>query len=804
MAPYQSSDLERARSALSYLKPENRDVWVRAALAIKSEFGDAGFEMWDAWGSQAENHSASAAKSTWKSSKVDGKVTIATLFYAAKQAGWTDDTRHHKPTPEELSERKKKAEQHAAQAAAEEKQMHERAAATAAQLWEAAEPAEDHPYLKRKRVKAHGLRVGKFTRIDQETGEVITVTDQGLLVPMRDRKRGLHSLQCIHPSQQRQKLYLQGGAKSGHFHGIGERPLIIDDCPVFILAEGYATAASVHEATGHLVLACFDLSNLLAVAQAVREYQSKAIILLAADNDQQTDGNPGMTTANKVAEQVRGLVAVPTLSDSPDKNCDFNDLHQAEGLDAVRTLIESVFHKHKPDPPILARDHTNQDRDKQSTACLSLPGASLTDFWAHLPSHQYIFVPTRELWPASSVNGHLAVKFDDPETGKKMSASDWLDKHRAVQQITWHPGRALIVQDEIVSNGGWTPHAGAKVFNMYQPAQRKAGTASQAEPWLAHLKRIYPNDYRHILSWLAHRIQHPGVKINHALVLGGGPGIGKDTLLHPVLEGVGPWNCSEVSPTQVTGSAFNPWVKCVVVRISELRDLKKDRVNFYETMKVYTAAPPDTLSVNQKHMHEYYVPNVMGVLYTTNNLTDGLYLPADDRRHYVAWSDARKEDFSPQYWVELWAWLGQGGAWHVVEYLNTLDLAAFDAKAPPPKTSAFWVIVQSNGDPDLFQLSALLEQDGAPRAMILDDFIRMAQCAQMAELASELGDKTKRRSTSSKLHRVGYVAIHNPDAKDGLWVVGRRRIAIYARNSLPGSDQLAAARTLVYERRRIA
>ncbi|NYT57934.1 PriCT-2 domain-containing protein [Alcaligenaceae bacterium] len=338
-----STDLERARSALSHLDPNDRETWLRAAFAIKSEFGDAGFEMWDAWGALAENHSASAAKSTWKSSKVDGKVTIATLFYAAKQAGWKDDTRHHKPTPEELAERKKKAEQRAAQAAAEEAQMHASAAATAHQIWEAAEPAEDHPYLKRKGVKAYGLRVGKFTRIDQETGEVITVTDQGLLVPMRDRKRGLHSLQCIHPSSQRPKLYLQGGAKSGNFHGIGERPLVVDGYPVFILAEGYATAASVHEATGHLVLVCFDTSNLMSVARSVRERWESAIILMAADNDQQTDGNPGVTVANKVAGEVRGLVAVPSLSDSPEKNCDFNDLHQMEGVHAVRNAIDNAL-----------------------------------------------------------------------------------------------------------------------------------------------------------------------------------------------------------------------------------------------------------------------------------------------------------------------------------------------------------------------------------------------------------------------------------------------------------------------------
>jgi len=338
-----STDPERARAALSYLDPSSRDVWVQAAFAIKSEFGDAGFDMWGAYGSQAENHSAIAAKSTWKSSKLNGKTTIATLFYDAKQAGWLDNTKHHKPTAEELAERKLKAEQRAAQAATEEAQIHASAAATALQIGEAAEPAEDHPYLRRKGVKAYGLRVGKFTRVDQDTGKVITVSDQSLLVPMCDRTRRLHSLQCIHPSSDRQKLYLQGGAKSGHFHAIGECPIMVDECPVFVLVEGYATAASVHETTGHLVLCCFDASNLLPVAQDVREHQPEAIILFAADNDLETQGNPGVTTARKAAEAVQGLVAIPLLPADVNKACDFNDLHLAPSVTIdVRSFFVNI------------------------------------------------------------------------------------------------------------------------------------------------------------------------------------------------------------------------------------------------------------------------------------------------------------------------------------------------------------------------------------------------------------------------------------------------------------------------------
>ena len=65
---------------------------------------------------------------------------------------------------------------------------------------------------------------------------------------------------------------------------------------------------------------------------------------------------------------------------------------------------------------------------------------------------------------------------------------------------------------------------------------------------------------KHILKWLAHRVQRPAEKINHALVLGGAQGIGKDTMLEPVKRAIGPWNFSEVSPQHMLGR-FNGFLK---------------------------------------------------------------------------------------------------------------------------------------------------------------------------------------------------------------------------------------------------
>ena len=194
-------------------------------------------------------------------------------------------------------------------------------------------------------------------------------------------------------------------------------------------------------------------------------------------------------------------------------------------------------------------------------------------------------------------------------------------------------------------------------------------------------------------------MQRPHEKINHALVLGGLQGIGKDTLLEPVKRAVGPWNFTEVSPQQMLGR-FNGFVKSVILRVSEARDLGDvNRFAFYDHMKTYTAAPPDVLRVDEKHIREYSVFNVCGVVITSNHKTDGIYLPADDRRHYVAWS-RRRRTISPRTTGRAFGVVRARRHGHVAAYLRELDISGFDPKAPPPKTAAFWDIASASRAPE--------------------------------------------------------------------------------------------------------
>jgi hypothetical protein len=429
---------------------------------------------------------------------------------------------------------------------------------------------------------------------------------------------------------------------------------------------------------------------------------------------------------------------------------------------------------------------------------------TLRDFVAYMPMHQYIFIPTRELWPAVSVNGLLpqVPRLDRqgrPILNKKSGAqrtekpADWLDKNKAMHQMTWAPGYPQIIRDKLVDNGGWSIRKGTNSFNLYVPPTLTPGNANDVMPWTSHIENIYPEDKQHIINFLAHRVQFPGDKINHALLLGGEQGVGKDTILEPVKRAVGHANFQEISPANMLGR-FNAYLRCVILRVSEVRDLGEvNRYAFYEFLKTITAAPPDVLRIDEKNLREHYIFNCCGVIMTTNHKTDGIYLPPGDRRTYVAWSNKTKEDFNPQYWNDLWTWYNNGGDANVMAYLQNLDLSSFNAKAPPPHTEAFKAIVSANHAPEQAELADALDALDNPDAITIDLLSYFSDDG----FSTWLEDRKNRRAIPHRLEQNGYDAILNPDAKDGLWVVSQKRQRIYAKMMLSMNLKIRAAQELI-------
>jgi hypothetical protein len=435
-------------------------------------------------------------------------------------------------------------------------------------------------------------------------------------------------------------------------------------------------------------------------------------------------------------------------------------------------------------------------------------GPSLADFRAYLPTHNYVFMPTGMFWSGSGVNACLhpipvldkngepvLIKKGNEMVPKTVPATTWLDWKQPTHHLTWAPGYPPVIENRLIIEGQWINRNKIMTLNLYRPPIVAPGDPKKAGPWLDLAKRIYPDDHERIIRYVAHRVQRPGEKPNHGLLLIGAPGIGKDTLLEPVKYAVGPHNFREASPQQLLGR-FNGFLKAVVLRVSEVCDLGEfNRYQFYEHAKTYLAAPPDMLRIDEKFVPEHQIVNCCGVIFTSNYLTGGIYLPADDRRHDVMKSDLTKENFEVGYWDKLWGWYGDGGLRHVAAYLATLDLSKFNPKAPPPKTKAFWAIVDSNRSPEESELEDVLDDLRDPDAVTLADIIA---ASGQGEFTHWLEERKNRRVIPHRLERVGYCPVRNPDAPDsGLWRLEGIRQVVYAKALLPVAKQLAAAQKLV-------
>jgi hypothetical protein len=500
-------------------------------------------------------------------------------------------------------------------------------------------------------------------------------------------------------------------------------------------------------------------------------------VVILGDNDDSGRAHVDMVAV--ILAPVSASVRIPRLEGLPEKG-DVSDWIDQGGTQSDLETLVDLTEPFRPPPSAPPSEISGQS------------SVRLDDFHAYMPSHSYIYVPSRDMWPAPSVNARISpIPIGTDEDGKKkfISAAAWLDRNRPVEQMTWAPGWPMIIKNRLVSLGGWIERDQVSVFNLYRPPLIKLGKAAEAAPWINHVRKVYPNDADHIICWLAHRVQLPHEKINHALLLGGVPNIGKDTILEPVKHAVGPWNFQEVSPRQILGR-FNGFLKAVILRVSEARDLGDfDRFQFYEHMKTYTAAPPDVHRIDEKNHQEYYIPNCCGVVITTNYKTDGIHLPADDRRHYVTWSEATPEDFEPGYWPSLYAWYEHGGNEHVAAYLALVDLSDFNPKAPPPKTDAFWEIVNSSRAPENAELADVIDRLGNPDILTISEVISRSS----ESFADWLQDRRNSRRIPHRLEDCGYVAVRNNHAKDGLWKVAGKRQAIYGKTSMTTRDRIIAA-----------
>jgi putative DNA primase/helicase len=222
------------------------------------------------------------------------------------------------PSREQREAYRRKLADERARREKQEAEQHRKAAVEAQRRWDAATPASaNHPYLKAKGIKPYGIRQ----------------KDDDLIVPVSVGGT-ISSLQSI--AADGSKKFQPGGKIKAGFFAIpgcgehGQRRIII--------AEGFATAATIREATGHSVAVAFNAGNLKPVAESIRASCPDAQIIIAADNDHKTEGNPGLTKGKAAADAVQGVMIYPEFT-ADESGSDWNDYAAIHGLDPVRKLF---------------------------------------------------------------------------------------------------------------------------------------------------------------------------------------------------------------------------------------------------------------------------------------------------------------------------------------------------------------------------------------------------------------------------------------------------------------------------------
>lgn len=271
-------------------------------------------------------HRFGPGKAHWIKIFNDGEGGVFGSWREGTTYTWQKRREGPPPDAAELAALRARAAEATRQAEAEREAGYQEAAKKAAATWAASTPASDsHGYLVRKQIKAHIAR--------ERNGQ--------LVIPVLDAVGGIQSVQSI--AADGRKSFLPGGRTKGGRCWLGD-PTNAD---TLVLAEGFATGASVHEATGWPVCVVFNAGNMPVVASTLAAAHPYARFVVTGDDDRHTAGNPGRTKALEAAKLLNGYVALPTFDG--DQGSDFNDMAQQAGIKAVRDQIMVALESEQPE-----------------------------------------------------------------------------------------------------------------------------------------------------------------------------------------------------------------------------------------------------------------------------------------------------------------------------------------------------------------------------------------------------------------------------------------------------------------------
>lgn len=560
-----------------------------------------------------------------------------------------------------------------------------RAAQRAQAMWRRLQPDGESDYLRRKCVQAHGVRFS-------ETGT--------LVVPLLDAGGQIHGLQLIfpagHPKRKRlgrdKDFWPRGLAKQGHFFSIGSPPA----GAACLVAEGYATAATLYEATGLPVVVAFDAGNLVHVATALRQRHRGLRLLICADDDYLGKcrecgeltlsaapacshcgkphglGNAGVAGAHAAALATEGAVLTPAFADERpvDKKgpTDFNDLHVAEGLQVVRAQVEAR---------LTALGWRGRPQAAPTTIATGEGDGARSDLVA-LSSLEGLF----ERFAVVYEMGDTVFDFQErkmvPMVAMRNLCSsrelhrNWLnsiDKRIVrMEEVGFDPTES---DERIKCNlwGGWpTKPAFGTCDKLLQLGEYLCSNDATGETW------------RWLLRWLAWPIQNPGSKMKTAVIMHGPQGTGKNLFFEAVCKIYGRYG--RLLNQDAVEDKFNDWASCLLFGVAD-EMVARDEM-YHSKNKLKTLITTDSVRINPKNMASYYEVNHANLVFLSNEIQP-MALERDDRRYGVIWTPPKHD---AAFYNEVLAEVRNGGVAALHQFLLQLDLGDFGPATLPPMTDA--------------------------------------------------------------------------------------------------------------------
>ena len=577
---------------------------------------------------------------------------------------------------------KKKAE-------AEAQRRADEAARHADYAWrKCAEGSRDQSeYLKRKGIETHG---GRFS------------PGGNFVIPMQDTERRTYGLQVIYPQKKngRDKDFWPAGlAKKGNFFLIGGIP-----DRLLLIAEGFATAASLHQATNLPVAVAFDAGNLLPVAKSLRTKYKRAKILICADDDylrkckgcgkyhlsseivcphclltDESRKNEGVTAARNAALAVEGEVVFPGFTDERPTDTkgptDFNDLHLLEGLHLVTAQVEATLTALGWSASRAARGGAGQ------------PGGGEQGERRQAQSVMELDDVVDRFMPLDDGTGEYVFDAWTNKVAKRTQMIALLAAGVRGDDIKRHPvwiTRGAFYLDQV----GFDPSGKdtAVKLNTWRgwPTKPQAGECEKLLETLWYLCGKEDNQeevYNWILNWMAYPLQNPGAKMASAIIMHGPQGTGKSSVFQTLAKIYGDY--STVLNQRGLEDKFNSdWSDSKLFILAEEVVTRAEMWHIKNELKELVTG--EWIRINPKNIAAYRQRNQVNIAYLSNE-NQPLPLDNDDRRHLVVYTPpAMSEDYYDALYLEL----DNNGPAAFYDYLLRRDITGFHPKKRPPMTQA--------------------------------------------------------------------------------------------------------------------